>query len=337
MGGFGFNKNKSKSSSGTSFNTGFLDSFEERYGGPPQVGQGNLPKPRTLFDKRTMQQSDELGFGKAPERTEAPTVGATQISAPSIGATPQAQATAAEAARVEMPYGSGQQFERAAFRSQFAPVSREFDRQAAEQRGQLQAGVAGAGLGSSAAGIGLMQKQAADQTATRTALASEAADRAALQRYGFEQTAALTNQSAQQQANMANAGAQNQMALANAERQQQTNLQQAGLDVQAQQVNAANILQGDLANASNYLAAIGLDAQQAAQARNDFLALQGLRQEDLARMDSGRRQKILDEANFWLQLFGQVAGASRFGSGSASGFGFNSQLNIPLIGGGGGG
>lgn len=305
MGGFGASGGKSKSKSGTKFNEDFLNSYEDRYGKAPTVDQSTLPQAQSLFTPQVQQQAQGLGFGQAPDKTTAPTVGTSSVNAPTLGAAPQAQA-----ATVQMPFGSGDQFERAAFRSQFAPVARQFDRQAAEQRGQLQSGIAGAGIGSSAAGIGLMQKQAQDQTETRTALASEAADRAATQRFGFEQQAALANQQAQQQ-----------VALANAERQQQVNLAQAGFDQQAQQVNAANILQGNLANASNYLQAVGLDASQAAQSRADFLSLLGLQQADLARLDDNARQNTLDQFNAYLQMFAQVAGASRFGNSSSFNFG----------------
>lgn len=322
MGGFGFNKQKSKSSSGTKFNTAFLDSFEERYGGPPDVGamqQG----PTSAFTPEVQQGIQNLGFGQAPEKTTAPTVQAERIGEVPLADAPLAGAERARANLIDVSAQNLGAYERAAFGSQFRPVAREFDRQATEQRDLLQSQVAGAGLGSSAAGIGMMQRQAADQTAQRSALAAEAADRAATQRYGFEADAARLNQAAQQETALANQREVNQIRTGNAERQQQVNLARAGFDFEGQKANAGNVLAGDLANSQNYLAAIGLDANKAQEARSSFLQLVGLQSADLERMDNAARGNIQQLANFWLQTFGAVIEASKYGYGSSSGFGFS--------------
>lgn len=309
MGSFGVNKNKSSQSSysATKFNTDFLDPFEGRYGTMPKVAE-QLPGRQSIFTDQTNQQATDLGFGQRPETLQGPgPIGVERVNAPTLANAPMSQA-----ATVQMPGGSLDAFERSAFRSQFAPVAREFDRTAVEQRGQLQGQVAGAGLMSSGAGIGLIQKQAREQSEQRGAMAADAADRAATMRGGFEQQAALVNQQAAQQT-----------ALANAEREQQTNLARAGFDAETQRFNAANVLQGNLANAQNYLATLGMNVEQGQQARDSYLALMGVRGADLERMDAGQRANVEMELNAYLQFLGQAINAGKVSKsdGSSKGVG----------------
>lgn len=294
MGSLGFGGGKSKSKSGTKFNEDFLNKFSGRYGDAPLIRSGDTPQAESVFTPRVEAQARGLGFGRAPEKVQAPApITTNTVAAPT-----------AQAARVAMPAGSRQGMERSIFASSFNPQAREFDRQAALQRRQLQGNVAGAGLGGSAAGIGLMQQQARDQSEQRAGLAADAGNRAAAASYQFEQ----------------------QATLADAERQQATNLANAGFDAQAQQINAANALQGNLATAENYLKTVGLNMQQAQQARDSFLNMLGLRNEDMARVSDEQRRNLGLVFDSWLKTFGAVSGASQFGKSSS--FNFNASAAV---------
>lgn len=288
MGSFGLGGSKSKSKNKVKFNTSYLDEFAARYGDAPMVRSDQLPKPESAFTPRVEAQARGLGIGRAPETIQGPAaVSTTNIQAPTVG----------PAARVEIPGGSREAYQNSLFNAQFNPIARQFDRNAAMQRRELAGNVAGAGLQGSGAGIGLIQQQAQQQSEDRAGLASDAANRATAASFGFEQQAALSN----------------------AERAQQSNLAQAGFDMQAQAQNAANVLQGNLANASNYLATIGMNVQQAQQARDSFMNLLGLRMEDTARLGNEQRANLDMLFNQWLQTFGAARSAANT-TGKQSGF-----------------
>lgn len=303
-GAFGFGTSKSKSKSGTKFNTDFLDKFDSRYGPAPLATQADLPKPESVFTPRVEQQARGLGIGKAPEQIQGPAaVSTTNIQAPTLG----------PAARVEIPGGSREAYQNSLFGAQFNPVARQFDRTADLQRRELAGNVAGGGLQGSAAGIGLIQRQAQQQSEARAGLASDAANRAATQAYGFEQEAAL----------------------ADAGRRQETMLKQAGMDIDAQTSNAANILTGNVASARNYIDVIGLNIDQVSQAREAFMKLLGMREDDMERVDNATRTNLNTQFNQWLQTFGAVQSASEFGKSNSSSFRANMSGGGGVMGGGG--
>lgn len=241
---------------------------------------------------------DRLGFGQAPNRYDPATIRELpQINAPTV-----------QAAQANLAPEGFDRFEQALFRSQFNPVRDELERQGSIQDRQLQAELAQRGLGGSGTTQNALTMQRRDRSQQLTQAASEAADRATTQRYGMEFTQAQQN----------------------AERQQQANLAQAGYDFNAQVTNAQNILAGDTARADNYLKTMGLNEETAKAGRQDFLALAGLTEQDLQRMDNQKLQGLGVILNTYLQqaaLLGNLGQVST-GKGEAGGGWGVSVLNI---------
>lgn len=119
-----------------------------------------------------------VGFGDAPREYAAPV-----ISSPSIAP------------------GGYARMEDAIFRSQFDPVARELTRQGSLNDRDLRAQLSGAGLASSAAGLGLQQRQQRERMAQLEGAATDAANRAVAQRYDLQ----LRDAGQVLQGNMANA------------------------------------------------------------------------------------------------------------------------------------
>jgi hypothetical protein len=210
--------------------------------------------------------------------------------------------------------GGFQKYEDALFNSQYNPVAREINRQGDTQDRQLQAQLAQSGLASSGTGIGQIQQQGRERSAQLEGIASDAANRASVQRFGAEQAQAQFNAQQQQSANLAN----------------------AGFNLQAQQQNADNILRGDVARSQNYLATIGLNAERAQQERASFLAMMGVAEQDLQRMDKFQQDTLGLLLNNWLQQAATIGSIGRESEGRGSGS-TNSGGGGVAIGGGGGG
>lgn len=255
-----------------------------------------LANAETIFTPGAQNSFDALGFGKA----------APNFNAPVIAPTTEIQSPELAAARVNIPRGSLDAYENAAFQSQFNPVNRDLTRQAETADKSLKSTLANSGLSTSAAGIGLQRQQGREFEERRTAAASDAANRAAVQRGDVEFQASMQN----------------------AQLKQQANIQRAGFDLQAQTTNAANVLAGNSENAKNYLSTLGLNVEQAKQGRDSFLQLMGLRAADLERMDTQNRQNIETMMNTWLQQLGAVTDVGRFAVGAGASVGEKKPISI---------
>lgn len=236
---------------------------------------------------------NRLGFGQPGREYAPPTIGVERITTPSM-----------QAAQTEIAGGDLARYERQLFESQYRPVQRELAREQELADRQLQAQLARAGLATSGAGVGQRRLQAREYSERQEQAATEAASRAAVQRYGIEF----------------------EQARQNTELRQQANLQNANMDLETQRQNAANVLTGNTATARAYLDTIGLNEQTAQAARTQFLALMGLQQEDLSRMDEQRLRTIELIANNWLQQFAAAAGAGRYSVGQGSSVGSGGEI-----------
>jgi hypothetical protein len=161
------------------------------------------------------------------------------------------------------------------FEAQYLPVERRLNLEQQQADRALNAQLAQAGLASSGTGIGQRAQQGLEYTRERAAAAKEAA---------------------------ANAAAQ----------AQQMRLEASGIDVQAQTANAQNILQGNIANADNYLRAIGLSQNEAQLARQSFLDLLGLQEQDLQRMDQSAVNALTAMMEPYLAEWGIMAGVGQY-------------------------
>jgi hypothetical protein len=169
-----------------------------------------------------------------------------------VGAAPEV--TARGVADIFTP-GGRQRLSNEMFEAQYLPVERRLNLEQQQADKALNAQLAQAGLASSGAGIGQRAQQGLEYTRERAAAAKEAA---------------------------ANAAAQSQ----------QMRLEASGIDVTAQTAAADNVLKGNMANATNYLEAIKLSTDEAAKARQQFLDLLGLQEDDLKRMDQAQLSAI---------------------------------------------
>jgi hypothetical protein len=205
--------------------------------------------------------------------------------------------------------------QRSLFESNFRPQEREIQQRGALADRQTRAEQAQSGTASSAAGQGLLLEQRRQRDEQLNFQSGQAANAATQQRFGLEF----------------------EQAQANAERQQQTHLAQAGFDFNSQLTNAQNVLAGDVAKADNYLKTIGLDAQTASQARNDFLGLLGVQQSELARLDASTLAQLGLVLNTWMQQVGLLGNLGQFSTGESDARGESISQSAGVSGGGGGG
>lgn len=266
-------------------------------GAPPNY-QGGMVDPNAPFGPRFAASGSNLGgldvqgslqrlgFNDAPpDFSNDPRLNIRDL--------PTINAPTAQAAQMNIQGGDFGRFEDSLFRSQFDPVAREINRQGATDDRQLQAQLAQSGLASSGSGVGQIQAQTRERAQTIQNAATDAAQRAAAQRYGYQFS---------QEENNANL-------------RQQTNLANAGFDMTAQQANADNILRGDTARSDTYLKTMGLNQQAAQAMRGDFLKVMDLAEADLQRMDNFQLQTLGVLLNNWLQQAGLAGQAGRESEG----------------------
>lgn len=225
----------------------------------------NLPQPTgapvdTGMGAFNLQGLANVGIGQAPGVYTPPT-----INVPT-----------AQAATGSLSDGDWNAYRSGLYEQQYRPVADETARLGAQQDRVLQSQLAGAGLASSGAGIGQVQRQQQNREAQLQNLSGQAATNAAVQTTGL--------QAQELQANLA--------------REQQVNL-----------ANAANVLAGNTANAANYLSTMGLNEQTAQQARASFLQYLGIQETDLARLDQQALQSISGALDAWLKQYAILAGA----------------------------
>lgn len=245
-----------------------------------------LPTAQTVFTPDVYQTMQNLGFTGNNQQVQAP----GQYGDIALSGTASARAA-------QIPT-TPQEFERnrqAIYEAQFRPQQQELERQREiaqrEQRGQL----ANAGLATSAAGLARTEEMNRDFNQRLYETSRQAANQAAVQAFGYQQEQRLQNAANVQQANLAN----------------------AGFSQQAQLTNAANLLTRQGQVDQNYLAAMGLNIDQANQVRDDFLSALGLEAADLERLDANQRQNAMDIFNNYLNLFTTVANIGRFSTGEA--------------------
>lgn len=261
----------------------FLQPQQQRFGAPagPDISALGIPQSiQRLFGQQAEQQFDPYAFRDIPGIT---------------GAT-------AQAGLMNVAPGGFDRYEDALFRSAYDPQRREIERGGEIADRRLQSELAGAGLGSSGAGVGQVQQQRADRAASLRSIASDTAYQATAQRFGQE-------------------FAQSQF---NAQQTQTTNLENAGFNQDAQKQNAANVLAGDAARSENYLKTMGLNVESAKAMREDFMQLLGITQAELARLDASQMEKVGVLLNSWLQqgaLLGNLGQRGTQKSSSSGGSG----------------
>jgi len=385
---------------------------------PQEAAQLQLQGPGFMNAGNPMsQQIKNLGFGAAPTQYTAPTIadfehaqgytpqaGTVGPGQQAVGATAQgvsAQgygATAGKAsydpnmikaAQVTAEQGGFKDFDKlqqAIYHSIFDPQQNELDRQLGNQSQALKAQLAQSGLADSGVGADEVRKLHDEIGRQAMQASSQAANQAAVQRYGMEYTQSMDNAHMRQEANLANANltmqaqtenarnfltmsvtnaqlqtqasiasAQNRTnaSIASAANQTQANIASAQNQTQASLANAANAnaraiaqaqltTQANIAGAANrtqagitnaqlssaqniaqaqaQLAAMGLNQQSEHQARQDFLGLLGIQEQDLARMDAFDMDNLSLFYNTYLKQLAIIvnAGTSSSGKGDSS-------------------
>lgn len=247
-----------------------------------------------------------LGIGEKPTTyTPPPSVltGVNPINAPTV--------TGVNASLSPTNY---EDLQRSLFQANYDPAAAEINRQGAISDRSLNATLANAGLASSGAGLGQIQRQQQERGQQLGTLATTAASNAAVQRYGL--------QSSEQQAN--------------AGRAQEANLKSAGWSQDAQVQNAQNVLSGNKENAANYLTTLGLDQKSTTEARDAFLREQGIMEADLARLDQSAYNNIALAFNEYLKQYGILAElATEKKKGSSKGREGHGGIAVGYSGGGG--
>lgn len=247
------------------------------------------------------------GLGAAPREYTAPGSvlnGVNPVTGPNVNA-----------AQVNLPGGSPEAYQQAVYESLYRPQERAIEQQREVQGRGLSSALAGAGLVASGAGFGQRQRQEQEFNRELNAASGDAAARASAARFEAERGTLE----------------------ANAAREQETRLTRAQLDQRAQEVTAGNILQGNMQNADNYLRTLGLNEQTAQAARQDFLGLMNIAQEDLARMDRQQLAQVDQMFNAYLRQMGIIAGSGDFGSSAGSSTSNSIAVNGSISGGAGGG
>jgi hypothetical protein len=240
-----------------------------------------------FFSQDNINQAlSNLNFGQAPNPLQAPTLGgftpatagqstgatATAGSATAGSSTP-GSSTAGQVNLAGLPtinaptvtaeqggFADFNELERRMFESQFRPVSREIGRQRGLADERLQSELAAAGLADSGTGQQMRQRQNTEYSEQLAAQASDASNRAAVQRYGMEYTQSMENARLRQEVNLANAGfdmtAQVETArnfltasITNAQLQTQSSIANAGYQTQSSIANAQLTTQASIANA----------------------------------------------------------------------------------------
>jgi len=229
---------------------------------------------------------NNLGFTDVPNEYVAPSIvrGTPMVAGPEVQA-------------AESGFGQGQQLEDSIYRSIFDPQRQELTRQEGLADRRLSSMLGQAGLASSGTGVGQRMQQSEEFGRRMSQASSNAAQQAAASRYQLEY----------------------QQAEADAMREQEARMASAGFDQEAQITNAANILQGNTVDAANYLQAAGLNEQTASQARNDFLQLLGVQQQDLARMDQFALNQFAAMFDTYLQQWSVLAGIGYESTGRQEG------------------
>jgi hypothetical protein len=168
--------------------------------------------------------------------------------------------------QVNIPGGTYEGLTKGIYESQFAPVQRELQRQQGLADTALQGNLAGAGLAESGAGVAQVSQQ----------------DRE------FQQRTEDASRDISAAATAAGYNAQIAIETTNAQLAQERNLAQAGFQYAAQAENARNILQGNTMAAQGYLAALGINVDQAAKYRDSFLSYLGMKEQSRLAGDTTR-------------------------------------------------
>lgn len=277
--------------------------------GPPAGTLATTPDPNDPYGAKTM--ATNVGIGERP----------TPITPPTLGTAPQATAPPTiTAPTVEAAQGGFDDFDamqRAMYESAYMPVERELSRQQGLADTKLNAMLAQAGISSSGTGINARERQATEYAVRKASAATDAANQAAVTRYGLQYQQSMENAKLRQEASLANAGYSMAAQVSNAQNILTLNLQNAQL------MNSR-----DLAQAQLYLETMGLNVQQAYQAKQSVLAYLGLQEQDLARMDALKLENLSQFYNFYLKqlaILGQTGQVS-FDKGDAGGSGFDFGL-----------
>ncbi len=297
---------------------------------PPGQGGTNFFSPDNLN-----QGLMNLGFGQKPTQITPPTIGATPMptaghaSASSVAAPPMVNAP-----QITAEQGGFKDFDalqKSLYQSQFDPTARELGRQKGLADEQLKARLAQAGISDSGAGISLEQRQNEEYDRQVVSASQDAATKAAAQRYGMEYTQSMDNARMRQEANLANAGFKLQAQVENARNLLTANVASAQLATQASVANAQMATQASIAGsqlASNQaiaqaqmqLQAMGLNVQSEQNARQSFLQLMDIQERDLQRLDDFNLNNFSLFFNSFLKqlaIIGQI-GTGSFSKGDAS-------------------
>lgn len=169
----------------------------------------------------------------------------------------------ATAPTVNIPGGGYDQLQESIYNAQFAPVERALEKQSARANRALAGNLAQAGLADSGAGVAQRSALARDYDQRITDAAYDISNAASAQRWNAQIAVE------QQNANMA----------------LQTNLANAGFSLAAQQFNAQQLVRGNEQAAQGYLAALGINAEQAASYRSGFMQFLGIQNESALAKD----------------------------------------------------
>jgi hypothetical protein len=311
--------------------------LEETRTEQPGANRMNLLSPEHI-----QQSLKNLRFGEPPRQFAAPTLKETplptagQASAASVAPPPLINAP-----RITAEQGGFTDFDalqRALYESQFRPVQRELQRQQGLADEQLKARLAQAGISDSGTGIAQEMRQWSEYDRQIAAASQDAATAAAVQRYGMEYTQSMENAKLRQEANLANAGFSLQAQIENARNILTSNVTSAQLATQASIANAQLATQASIAGAQIasqqaiaqaqlQLQTMGLNLQSEQNARQSFLQLLGLQEQDLARQDDFQLNNLSLLYNTYLKQMAIIAqiGTASFAKGdqSSSGINFN--------------
>ena len=207
-------------------------------------------------------------------------------------------------------------------------MSRELQRQSGLADEKLNAQLAQAGIAESGTGVAQRAFQANEYNRQDIAAAQDAANKAAVQRYGMEYTQSMDNAKMRQEANLANAGFSIQAQSENARNLLSANIANAQLGTQASIAGTQLQSQRDIAQNQMYLQTMGINAQQEQAARSNYLQLLSLQQQDLQHMDDYQLQSLSLFYNTYLKQVAIMvqAGSASFGKTDAS----SSALNLNL-------
>lgn len=241
-----------------------------------------------------------------------------------VGAPPTITAPTAQAGHAG--FNNFDELQQAMYHQQFDPTQAELQRQSGLADERMAAQLAQAGISESGTGVAQRAFQSGEYNRQIVQASKEAATNATVQRYGLEYQQSLDNAKMQQETNLANANMNLQAQVANAQNILTAGVTNAQLATQASIAGAQIGSQMRIAQGQQYLAAIGLNFQQAHEARQDYLSLMGLQEQDLQRMDTSQLNWTSLLYNTYLQQWGRIneAGGASFGKTDAT----SNSMNI---------